>query len=130
MSHAVFLRAEIFLVVFVWCDFDRDVFHYFQSVALESYSLDWVIGEQTDLTDAKVSQDLCSYSVVPQVGLESEMDVGIDGVKSFFLEFVGCYLVHQTDSTSFLTEIYYGSLASLLNELHGFVELFAAVASA
>ena len=57
------------------------------------------------------------------------MDIGIDGVESLFLKFVGGNLVHQSDAASLLLHIDDDALAFFVNGLHGLMELFAAVAT-
>ena len=57
------------------------------------------------------------------------MDVGLDGVESLLLKFVGGNLVHQTDAATLLLHIDDHALALLLNHLKRLVQLLAAVAA-
>ena len=57
------------------------------------------------------------------------MHIGIDCVETFFLELIGCNLVHQADAATLLLHVDHNSLAFFLDSLHGFVELFATVAA-
>ena len=129
VSHALLLGVEVTLVVGVGGDFDRHVLHDFESIPFQSHTLHRVVGQQTYFADADFSEDLSTHTIVAQVGVETEVNVGIDGVKPLLLQFVGGNLVHQSDASSFLNEIDHCTLALLLDELHGLVELFSAVAT-
>ena len=79
--------------------------------------------------NAELAQHLCAAAIVALVGLESEMHVGIYRVVALFLKLVCCNLVHQAYAATFLLHVYEHALAFLLDHLHGFVELFATVAT-
>ena len=79
--------------------------------------------------DAQVSEHLGSAAIVALVGLEAQVYVGIYGVESFFLQFIGRDLVHQSDAPTFLLHVDHHTLAFLLDGLHGLVQLFATVAA-
>ena len=79
--------------------------------------------------NAELAQHLCAAAIVALIGLESEMHVGIYRVVALFLKLVCCNLVHQAYAATFLLHVYEHALAFLLNHLHGFVELFATVAT-
>ena len=111
MSHAVFLRMQVTFVVNVRCDLDGHILHDFQSVGFQSHPFYRIIGKQTHLVNAYLTQDLCAYSIVAFIGLVSEADVGVYGVHAFFLELVGFHFFHQSDATSFLNKVDNGTFA-------------------
>ena len=77
MSHSVFFGAQVALIVLVGSDFDRHVFHDFQSVSFQSHTFHRVVGEQTHFVDTDFTQNLGTYSVVTFVGLMSQTKIGI-----------------------------------------------------
>ena len=129
MSHSVFFGTQVALIVLVGRHFNGHVFYDFQSVGFQSHTFHRVVGEQTHLVDADFAKNLCTYSVVTFVGLVSQAKVGIYCVHSFFLQLVGFHLFHEADAASFLVQVDDGSLSFFFDLLHGFVQLFAAVAA-
>ena len=81
------------------------------------------------LAGYQVVKDLGSNAIFPLIGIKSKVDVGIYGVKSLFLKFIGFYFVHQTDSATLLLHINDRSFPLLFNHLHGLVKLFATFAA-
>ena len=75
MSHSHFLCVHIVAVIFVWSHLNRHILYHFKSVALKSYTLYRVVGEQTQLCNAKLAQNVCTYAIVALIGLESEMQI-------------------------------------------------------
>ena len=130
MAHALLLGFEVALVVLVGLDDDGDDFGHLKAVAFEARALDGVVGDEAHLGDMLVAQDLGADAVVAFVGLEAELEVGVDGVETLFLEVVGLELVHEADTATLLTHVGDEALAFLFNHLHGAVELLAAVALA
>ena len=86
VSHALLLRVEVTLVVGVGSDFNRHVLYNLESVAFESHTLHGVVGQQTNLADANLSENLRTHAVVSEVGVKAQMDVGIHRVESLFLQ--------------------------------------------
>jgi len=127
MSHTCLFGLQITQIVLVWSYLDGHILDDFESVCLKTYTLHWVVGEQAHLVHADMAQHLCSTSVVALVGLESQVYVGVDGIKSLLLQLIGCNLVHQSDATTFLLHVDYHTLALFLDGLHGLVQLLAAV---
>ena len=78
---------------------------------------------------AEVAEHLCAASVVTLIWLETEVYVGIYGIVSFFLQLVGCNLVHQSYASAFLLHVDDYTLAGFLDHLHRLVQLLSAVAS-
>ena len=56
MSHAVLLRLQIAQVIGIGCHLDGDVLDNLQSVSLQTDTLHGVIGEQTHLMDAEMTE--------------------------------------------------------------------------
>ena len=129
MSHAVFLRLQITQVILVGSDFDGNIFDDFQSVSLKTDTFHGVICHQAHLLNTQQTQNLGTTAVVALVGLETQVDVGIDGVETFLLQLVGGYLVHQADTATLLLHVDHHALAFFLNGLHGLMQLLAAVAT-
>lgn len=130
VAHSFFFGVHVEAVVFVGGDFDGDVFDDFESIAFESDSFDGVVGHETHFLDAEEVENLRSDAIVAFVGSVSEVDVCLDGVKAFFLEFIGFDFVHESDSTAFLVEVDDGAASFFFDHAEGAVELFAAVTSA
>ena len=118
VPHAVSLGLEIALVVLIWYYFDRHILCDFESISLQADTLYRVVCEQAHLVHAEVAEHLCAASVVTLIWLETEVYVGIYGIVSFFLQFVGCNLVHQPDASAFLLHVDDYTLSGFLDHLH------------
>ena len=77
VSHALFLRVQIALIVFVGGNLNRHVLDNLKSVSFKTNTLYGIVGEEANLADANLAQDLSSHAVVAQVGVEAQMDIGI-----------------------------------------------------
>ena len=93
VAHPLLFCHEVALVVGVGLHLDGHVLHDFQSVGFESNALDGVVRQQTYLAHSELAQDLCADAVLPLVGAEAQMHVGLHGVVALFLEFVGLILL-------------------------------------
>ena len=62
-----------------------------------------IVGEQANRTDAELGEHRRRFGVVARVHGEAEGNVGIDGVGAAVLGDVGAELVHQSDSSAFVT---------------------------
>ena len=118
MPHAVSLGLEITLIVLVWYNFDWYIFYDFQAICFETYALYRIVGEQTHFVYTEMTEHLCTAAIVALVWLEAEVNVGVYGVVSFFLQLVGGNLVHQSDASAFLLHVDDDSLACFLNLFH------------
>ena len=87
MAHAVFFGTQITLVIFVRTDFYRHVLNYLKSVTFQTHALHWIVCQQTYLAHAEFTENLRTDTIVTFVWVETEVDVGINSVKTFFLEF-------------------------------------------
>ena len=73
---------------------------------------------------------MCAHAIIALIGVISEMNVGIYGVESLFLEFIRRDFGHESDAASLLVEVKHESFAFFFDQLHRFVELFPAIAAA
>ena len=129
MAHSGFLRLEVATIVFVRLDYNGNILHDFESVAFKADALYGIICDKTNLADSHLSKYLSANAILAFVGTEAEMDVRIHRIVALLLEFVGSNLVHESYAATFLTEIDDETFAFLLNHSHGFVKLFAAIAT-
>ena len=121
MPHTVLFCLQIAQVIRVGCHLDRYILDDFQPVGLQTDSFHRVVGQQAHLVNTQMAQHLRATAVVALVGLETQMDVGVNRIEALFLQFIGCDLVHQTYSPAFLLHIDHHTLAFLLDGLHGLV---------
>ena len=80
MSELVALRAQILGVLVVRRLHDRYTLVDAQTVALEADHLARIVRDRPNGLEAEVEQDLRADAVVPQIGLEAELLVRLDGV--------------------------------------------------
>ena len=85
MSHTLLLRTQIAFVIRIGSGLDRHILHDCQPIAFQSHTLSRIVGQQTNLRNTQLPQNLCTYAVVAQVGVESEVDIGIDRVVALLL---------------------------------------------
>ncbi len=127
VSHSGFLGFEVSAVVFTGRDDDGDFFDDGEAVAFDAIDLLRIVGHDTDLLEAEVSQDLRADAVVTFVGRQTEDFVGLDGVEAFFLEGVGVEFIGQADASAFLSEVDEDAFSGGVDGFHGVFELGAAV---
>lgn len=129
VAHTGFFGVHVKFVVVVGGDFYGHVLDDFEAVAFEADALDGIVGHKLHLFDAEKVEYLGADTIITLVGLMTEMDIRLDGIKTLFLKFICPDLFHQTDAAALLIEIDHSSPALTLYHLHGFVELLAAIAS-
>ena len=61
-----------------------------------------VVGDEADGGDAEQGEDGCGRVVLAAVGLEAELEVGLDGVQPLLLQLVGLELGHEADAAALL----------------------------
>src|SRR5882724_4133556 len=98
MPQLVSLRLEVALVVRVGGDAYRNPLDYLETETLEAVDLLGVVGEQADLADAEVIEDLAPDAVIPLVRGMSQRLIGLYRVESAVLQVVGVQLVEQADA--------------------------------
>ena len=129
VAHPVSLGAQVFYVIPVRLDLYWHVLHYLKSIGFEAHTLGRVVGHQSHLVHAEVTQHLRATAIVALVGLESEVDVSVHGVEAvFLLQLIGGNLVHQAYAATLLLHVYHNALALFLYHLHRLVELLTAIA--
>src|SRR5215210_6517333 len=101
------LCFQVALVVAVWLHLDRDTLGDLQPEAPEADDLGEVVREEAYALEVEVFEDLGSHAVVPEVGGEAELLVGLDGVHAFVLEVVGPHLVEEPDAAALLLHVGY-----------------------
>jgi hypothetical protein len=85
VPELVALRAEVLPVRLGRRNLDRDALGDVQPVPLEADDLLRVVGQELEVLDAEVDEDLRADPVVAQVGVEAERDVGLDRVLALIL---------------------------------------------
>src|ERR1041385_7348383 len=130
MPELVPLGTQIFLVMRVWCYFDRHVLHNFKTITHQANALLRIIGNKPDLRNTKVVQDLRTNTVVAIVHIESKLEISFHSIESLLLQFIGPQFIEKTDATPLLFHIQYHTFTFFLNHLHGIVKLRTTVASA
>src|SRR4051794_10442912 len=85
VAELVLLGLQVAAVVEVGRDLDGHALDDAQAVAVDADDLLGVVGEDAQLADAQVVEDLGADAVVPQVGAEAEAVVGLDGVEALLL---------------------------------------------
>ncbi len=129
MAEAVFFGAEVIDVVGGGGGLDGDLLDDFDAIDLEPAGFFGVVGEDFDLFEAEVPEDLSADAVVAFVGGKAEFEIGVNGVEALLLEFVGVEFIFEADASAFLTQIDQSADACLLNHLHSGDELLAAFTS-
>ena len=77
-----------------------------------------IVGNQLHLANAQFRQNLCPNAVVALIHLVAELQIGIDGIVTFLLQFVRPQFPAQPNATAFLTHIHQGTPTFALNHLH------------
>ena len=99
------------------------------AVFLELANLFGIIGEQSNGTDAELSQDSRGECVIPCVSGKSEFLVGLYSVATHILQLVGLQFVHKADAPAFLREIEQHAGARAADFAKRQFELCAAIAA-
>src|SRR3712207_3330043 len=123
------LGLEVAVVVAVGLHLKRHALGDLEPEAPEAHHLRQVVGQEPDALEAEVLEDLGPDAVVPEVGGEAELLVGLDGVHALVLEVVGLHLVEEPDAAALLLHVDDDPLALAGQKLHGRLELLAAVAA-
>lgn len=97
MAKLGLLCMKIFSVVLVLRHLDGYTLHNFKAVAFQPFDLARIVGQQSDLADAQVLENLCTDAVITQICGEAQLQVGIYRIQSFLLQLVGTQLVDQAN---------------------------------
>src|ERR1051326_4016695 len=129
MAELVPLRSHVARALAVFRLHDRHPFLDPKTVTLETDELARIVRDRPDRFQPQVEQDLRSDSVIAEVGLESELLVGLDGIGAAVLKLVRLELVEQSDPATFLVEIDDDPAAFGVDHWHRRLEMPAAVAT-
>ena len=99
------LRRKVSFVVRIGCRANGKLFDDFEIVTFEPDDLARIVCEQADLANTEVNEDLRSKTVVAEIDGESQLFVGLNGIKPLFLEFVGVDLGREPNAAAFLAHI-------------------------
>src|SRR5262249_30845536 len=128
VAQLVLFGFEIFARALGGMDLQRNALDDLEAVAADRHVLGGVIRHQSHPANPEIPQDLAADSVVSDVGWESELLIGRDGVVPLVLQLVGFQLVDEADAPSLLKQIEKDSLAGLGDFLQSELELRATVA--
>src|SRR5205823_1973153 len=127
VAELVALGAEVLAVLGVRGNLDRYALDDGEAVPFHPRALGRIVGEQAQVLEAEVDQDLRAYAVVAQIGFEPQRRVRLDGVHAEVLQPVRADLVVQSDPASFLPKIDEDAASFLLDHRHRHIELRTAV---
>ena len=124
-----FFGLKVFFVVRVDLGVDGDLFDDFKAVAVKPDDFFGVVGEESNFLEAEVGEDLGADAVFAEVGGVAEFEVGVNGVITLFLEFVGADFGGEADAAAFLPHVKEDTFANGGDSFHGLAQLTAAVAT-
>ena len=102
MPHLIPFGCQIRGVVGVaGCD-NRNLIDdlHIETAKVECFRLFRVVGKEPNLPQSKVLEDLKANPVVPHICFVSQSVVGVDGIHSFVLEFIGSDFFGESDPTT------------------------------
>ena len=105
MTHALLLGEHVAQIVAVGFYLYAHIVDNLQTIALETYTLHGIVGDETHFTDTEQVEYLSAHAVVALIGLVAEMEIGVYGVEALFLELVGLDFLHEANAASLLVEI-------------------------
>src|SRR3972149_4665735 len=98
MPHLGTLGFQVTPVVDVYWSENRHLVNDFKPIAFNAGQLLRAIGEDANLSESEVSENLGADAVFAQVGRQAESFVRLDGVHALILQPVRSDLVMQADS--------------------------------
>jgi len=101
----------------------------FEPVPLQPHDLARIVGDQPDLAQPEVAENLRADPIIPQIGREPQMLVRLHGVHPRFLERIGVDLTFQADAPPLLPHVKNDTPALAGHHVHGPVKLSPAVAT-
>src|SRR5207248_11444333 len=96
---------EIFCVMRVGFGSNRHLLDHLNAVTLETHNLLRIICQESELADTKIVKNLRAESVIAEIGRETELRIGLDGIESFLLQFVSVNFCREADAAPFLPHI-------------------------
>jgi hypothetical protein len=64
---------------------DRNTFNNLEAIPFDTNDLPGVVGNQLDLVQAEIRQNLSANSIVAEIRLESQLQIGFDGITPMIL---------------------------------------------
>lgn len=129
VSHFGFFGLEVFFVVRVDLRGDGNLFDDFKAVAVKPNDFFGVVGKEANFSKAEISEDLGADAILAEIGFVAEFEIGVDGVITLFLEFVGADFGGEANAAAFLAQVEKDSFAAGGDLFHGLAQLAAAVAT-
>ena len=129
VPHFGFFGLEVFFVVGIGFREDGNLFNDFKAVAVEPDDFFGIVGKKANFSEAEIGEDLGADAVFAEVGVVAEFEVGVDGVITLFLEFVGADFGGEADAAAFLAHVKEDSFTGAGDLFHGLAQLAAAVAT-
>src|SRR5919198_5404139 len=119
MSEFLSFRPQVALIARRQRGLERDALDDLEPETLDPRALARVVGQQANLGQAEIDQDLRAQTVIAGVGREAEVDVGFDGVHPAILQVVGLQLWHQAYPSAFVVaQVDYDTATLLGYALH------------
>lgn len=125
----MFFGAEVFLGCSVGLDFAGDAFSYFDAGGFQGGHFLGVVGKESDSFQAQRLQDFSGELELAVVSFEAELLVGLDGIETFVLQFVGLKFSHQPDTATFLQFVNQDAGSGLGDEGERHLQLLSAIAA-
>ena len=99
------------------------------AITFKSDSFYRIICHKSQIFSTHGTQNLCTYSIIPLIGIKAQMDICLYCVVALLLQFVCFDFVHQTYAPTLLIQIDEYAFALFFYSAHGFLQLFAALAA-
>ena len=129
MAHLFLLRLQVADVLNARRNLESNPLHNLDPISLQANDLLGIVCHQTDLSKPQIDENLRTEPIIPQIGLESQVMVGLNGISTLILKAVCPQFVDQTNASPFLTHIKDNTGANPFNQRHGGVELIPTVTS-
>ena len=78
--HFVPLRLQISSINIIRLGFQWDALYYLQAVALQANHFAGIVGQETNLLDAQINQNLGANAVIPKVGRIAQFVIGLNRI--------------------------------------------------
>src|SRR5512145_521332 len=129
MAQLSLLGPEIMNITVPGRNLERNTLNNLYTVAFQSGDFARIIGQQCDLLDIQVTQDLRADSIVPQIFFETQLQIRFDCVAPLVLQRIGPDLVRQTDAATLLGHVNEDPFAAFIDQPQRLPNLIAAVAT-
>src|SRR5205814_1637685 len=126
--HLCFFCLGIFEVVRIGFAANWHLLYHLQAVTFESDNFFRIIGQKTELANAKIEENLRAETVVAQIAGITKLRVCLNSVESFLLQFIGMDFCCQSNAASFLSHVNQDTAAFLLNLPQRGVQLISTIA--